>query len=201
MRDIAGKDIHNSGKYQCWQRILEFISHNGHSWPKNLHFPQSREVRIYEGDGWKPIREATQGERLAVWLLGGGDERKLTVDKFVLQDGRAYRTERAHHRLLEICAGLGDPEVAERAFGKNHAASIMAKEKNGWNPTSASLLLDIQKACVEHGHGGLWNSMDFDTKEVVSIDMKACYPACFQDMGDAKPYFGHPTQRNDPCID
>ncbi|MEW8688577.1 MAG: hypothetical protein AB2556_22415, partial [Candidatus Thiodiazotropha sp.] len=55
---------------------------------------------------------------------------------------------------------------------------------------------DIEKACVEHGHGGLWNSMNYDTREVVSIDVKACYPASF--MGEAKPYFerfGHPTHR------
>ena len=53
----------------------------------------------------------------------------------------------------------------------------MAKERNGWRPTPASHLPDIQKACVEHVHSGLWNSMDYDTKDVVSIDMKACYPA------------------------
>ncbi|MEW8689014.1 MAG: hypothetical protein AB2556_24610 [Candidatus Thiodiazotropha sp.] len=54
-------------------------------------------------------------------------------------------------------------------------------------PTPASLLPDIQKACVEHGHGGLWNSMGYDTREVVSIDMKACYSASFQGMGEANP--------------
>ena len=37
--------------------------------------------------------------------------------------------------------------------------------------------------------------MDYHTKEVVSIDMKACYPDFFQAMGEAKPYFGHPTWR------
>ena len=49
---------------------------------------------------------------------------------------------------------------------------------------------------MEHGHGGLWNLIDYDTWDVVSIDMKACYPASFQGMGEAKPYFerlGHPT--------
>ena len=38
--------------------------------------------------------------------------------------------------------------------------------------------------------------MDYDTRDIVSIDMKARYPASFQDMGEAKPYFerfGHPT--------
>ena len=74
----------------------------------------------------------------------------------------------------------------------------MAKERNDWKPTPDSLLDDIQKACVEHGHGGLWNSMDYDTRQVITIDMKACYPASFQGMGEAKPYFerfGHPTHR------
>ncbi|MEW8689366.1 MAG: hypothetical protein AB2556_26380 [Candidatus Thiodiazotropha sp.] len=51
----------------------------------------------------------------------------------------------------------------------------MAEKKNSWKPTSASLLPDIQKACVEHGHGRLWNWMGYDTREVVSIDMKAPY--------------------------
>ena len=75
----------------------------------------------------------------------------------------------------------------------------MAKEKNAWKPTPVSLLPDIQKACVEHGHGGLWNSMDYDTRDVDSIDMKACYPASFQGMGEAKPYieqFGHPSHHS-----
>jgi len=66
-------------------------------------------------------------------------------------------------RLQKVCAKLGDESIAEKAFGNTHAASIMAKEKSGWKPTPASLLDDIQKACVEHGHGGLWNSMDYDT--------------------------------------
>ena len=38
--------------------------------------------------------------------------------------------------------------------------------------------------------------MDYDTRDVVSIDMKARYPASYQGMGKAKPYFewfGHPT--------
>ena len=199
LRDIAGEDIYNSGKYQRGgngvRGKVEQIVQNGHAWSKDLHFPQSREVHFYEGDVWHAIREATYGIPLAVWLLGGQD-RQLSVDQFVLQDGRTYRTQEAHERLQAICARLGNSELAERAFGKNHAASIMAKEKNAWKPTPTSFLPDIQKACVEHGHGGLWNSMNYDTRDVVSIDMKACYPASFQGMGEAKPYFerfGHPS--------
>ncbi|MEW8689326.1 MAG: hypothetical protein AB2556_26180, partial [Candidatus Thiodiazotropha sp.] len=160
---------------------------------KDLHFPQSREVHIYEGDVWQAIREATRGQPIVVWLLGDQD-RRLLVDHIVLRDGRTYRTREAHERLQATCAKLGNPELAERAFGENHAASIMAKEKNNWEPTPASLLPDIQKACVEHGHGRL----GYDTREVVSIDMKACYPASFQGMGKAKPYFerfGHQIHR------
>ncbi|MEW8688557.1 MAG: hypothetical protein AB2556_22315 [Candidatus Thiodiazotropha sp.] len=92
----------------------------------------------YSGSNpWGPI---------AVWL---------SVDQFVLQDGRTFRTQGFYRRLRAICAKLDNYELAERTFGQNHAASIMAKEKNGWKPTQASLLPDIQKACVEHGHGGL----------------------------------------------
>ena len=197
LRDIAGEDIFNCGKYSR-NRSIELIYHKGHDWSKDLHFPQSREVRIYEGDVWHAIWEVTQGEPLAVWLLGSQD-RQLSVDQFVLQDGRTYRTREAHERLKAICAKLGNPELDERAFGENHAASIMAKERNGWKPTPAKLLPDIEKACVEHGHSGLWNSMGYDTREVTSIDMKASYPASFQGMGEAKPYFErfrHPTH---PC--
>ena len=38
--------------------------------------------------------------------------------------------------------------------------------------------------------------MDYDTRDVVSIDMKACYPAFFQGLGEPKPNnerFGHLT--------
>ncbi|MEW8689167.1 MAG: hypothetical protein AB2556_25375, partial [Candidatus Thiodiazotropha sp.] len=175
LRDTAGEDIFSSGKYgrggNGGHRSVELICHNGHAWPKDLHFPQSRAVHIYEGDAWQAIREAIRGQPIAVWLLGSQD-RRFSVDQFVLQDGRTYRTREAHERLQAICAKLGNPELAERAFSENHAASIVAKERNNWKPTPASLLPDIQKACVEHGHGGLWNSMGYNTREVVSIDIE-----------------------------
>ena len=195
LRDIAGKDIYNNGKYRSRGADMELIVHNGHAWPNNLHFSQSREVHFFEGYVWHVIRDATYGEPLAVWLLGGHD-RQLSVDQFVMQDARTYRTQEAHERLQAICARLGNPELAERAFGENHSANIMAKERNAWKLTPTSLLQDIQNACVEHGNGGLWNSIDYDTRDVVRIDMKAFYPASFQGMDEAKPYFerfGHPT--------
>jgi len=78
LRDITGEDVYNSGKYQREHRHIELIFHNGHAWSKDLHFPQFREVHLYEGEA---IRQATRREPKAVWLLGGGPEgRQLTVD-------------------------------------------------------------------------------------------------------------------------
>ena len=155
LRDIAGEDILISGNYHHCRWKVELICHNGHAWPKDLHFLQSREVHIYEGNVWHAIREVTQGEPLAVWLLGG---RQLSVDQLVLQDGRTYRHERPTKDSKRSAPNWATLNLL-RAFGENHAASIMAKERNGWKPTPAKLLPDIEKACVEHGHGGLWNSM------------------------------------------
>ena len=143
LRDIAGEDIYNSGKYQRGgngvRGKVELIVHNGHAWSKDFYFPQSREIHFYEGNVWQAIRDATHSLPLAVWHLGGHD-RQLSVDQFVLQDGRTYRAQEAHERLQAICVRLGNPELAERAFGENHGAIIMAKEKNASKPTPASLL-------------------------------------------------------------
>ena len=73
LRDITGADICNSGKYQrhgnkTYSKI-ELIVHNGHAWSSELHFPQSREVHIYEGNVSDAIREATRDEPVMAWLL------------------------------------------------------------------------------------------------------------------------------------
>ena len=39
LRDIAGEDIYNSGKFQSRGADIELIYHNGHAWSNNLHFP------------------------------------------------------------------------------------------------------------------------------------------------------------------
>ena len=73
--------------------------------------------------------------------------------------------------------------------------SFRGCEKNVWKPKPANLLGMVQNGCVEHGHGGLWCFPDYHVKEVVSIDMKACYPASFQGHREAAPWFqrfGHP---------
>ena len=129
--DITGADLYNSGKYQHsgWKSIALTL-HDGHAWGKNLQFPQAREVVIYEGDVWEAIREAMQGEPKAIWVLGGGQDKRLTVDQFVLEDGRTYRTAQTHDALLKACRVLAseDPEaLAQKVFGQNHAASVVTK--------------------------------------------------------------------------
>jgi len=57
----------------------------------------------------------------------------------------------------------------------SNAASKMAKDWNGWNPTPNPLLVVIKISCMEHGHDGLWNFMTY----IISIDMKACHLASF----------------------
>ena len=221
VRDIAGADLYNSGKYRHGgngvRGVVEITLHNGHAWGADLQFPQAREVAIYEGDVWSAIQEATQGEPKAIWVLGGGDtkcHKRLTVDQFVLEDGRTYRTLETHDRLLKACRPLApeDPEaLANKVFGENHAASVVARERNVWKPTPVNLLDMVEDACVEHGHGGLWNAKNYHVDEVVSIDMRSCYPASMggaewfegqgeaaQGLGEAAPWyrrFGHPRHR------
>ena len=131
---------------------------------------------------WEAIPEATQGELKAVWVLGGGQDKRLTVDQFVLEDGQTYRTVQTHDALLKACRALApeDPEaLAQKVFGENHAASMFTKERNNWKPTPVHLLEVAQAGCVEHGHGGLWNAPNYHINDVVSIDMHSCYPTSF----------------------
>lgn len=107
------------------------------------------------------------------------------MDKFILEDGRVYRTRVKHQKIQEVCRDLADVALAEKAFCLSHAASIKAREQNERKPTPARFLEDVQSSCVEHGHGGLWNSMSYNTKDVISIDMKSCYPASFQGKVEA----------------
>lgn len=208
VRDITGADLYNSGKYQRGgngiRGVVELTLHNGHAWGADLSFPQAREVHLYEGDVWEAIQNATRDEPKAVWVLGGGGDsksRRLTVDQFVLEDGRVFRTQETHDSLLKACRVLApeDPEaLAQKVFGENHAASVVAMKKNGWKPTPVNILGMVQSACVEHGHGGLWNAAAYNVDDVVSIDMKACYPASLQGQGEAAPWFqrfGHPKHR------
>jgi len=90
LRDIAGEDIYNSGRFRAsrWRPV-----DNGHAWSKDLHFSPKHRGPHLRGRCMEAIREATQNGPKAVWLLGGQD-RQLTVDQFVLQDGRTYMTRK-----------------------------------------------------------------------------------------------------------
>ena len=202
LRDIAGEDIYNSGKYGRGgngnHRPVELIVHSGHTWSRELHFPQSREVHFYEGNVWQVIREATQNEPTAVWVLGGEQERQLSVDQFVLQDGHTYRTREAHERLQKVCDELGDPAIAERAFEVNHAASIVAKEKE-------SLEADLSRSSKRHPES-LCRARPRWSLELNGLryERRCQHPhedllsRLLPGLGEAKPYFerfGHPTHR------
>ena len=132
-KDIAGENIYNSGKYgrggNGGHRPIELIYHNGHAWSKDLHFPQTRRVYIYEGDVWEAIQPATKTRPTAVWRLGG-EGRQLNVDQFILQDGRTFRTQETPNRLKKECRHLSDESLVDRASNVSHAASIKAREIN-----------------------------------------------------------------------
>ena len=141
---------------------------------------------------WEAIREARQGEPKSVWVLGGGQDKRLTVDQFVLEDGRTYRTAQTHDALLKACRALApeDPEaLAQKVFGENQATSVVTKERNNWKPKPVNLLEVAQAGCVEHGHGGLWNAPNYHINDVVAINMHSCYPASFMGKGEAAPRF------------
>ena len=89
----------------------------------------------------------------SLWRSGAwAADRRLMADQFI--PCRTFRMREMHKRLQAASTKLGNPELADKAFGESHAASIMAKEKNGWKPTPANLIKVIQKVCVEHGRGG-----------------------------------------------
>ncbi|CAG8854763.1 21274_t:CDS:2, partial [Gigaspora margarita] len=59
----------------------------------------------------------------------------------------------------------------------NHARSRLANEINEWYPISGKINNDIKQACVEHGHGGCWNTPNYHINDIICIDMKECYLA------------------------
>ena len=151
IRDIAGEGIFNSGKYQSRGGKVELIVHNGHAWGKDLHFPAARQVEYYE---------ATAGDPKAVWVLGGGDDKKLNpeyVSQFVLVDGRVFRPREKHLEITEACrkyvAADRAEELAAKIFSEAGAAARIARDNNGWKPAPRPLLEDVQRACVEFGSG------------------------------------------------
>lgn len=113
LRGIAGEDIYNSGKYGRCNYASILLSTMIMPGPKICIYPtavKSTSLRVMSGrpSGKLPV---TQGKPLAVWLLGGQD-RQFTVDQFMLQDDRTYRTQEVRRRLQALCANLGDESLA-----------------------------------------------------------------------------------------
>ncbi|CAG8645838.1 9023_t:CDS:2, partial [Racocetra persica] len=124
-------------------------------------YQTDRMVEYYNDNAWKAINKALQGPQ-AIWLIGLElREREIleeiqSIFQFVLEDGL---------------------ELAEQVFGANHARDKLANEINDWHLTPASVHENIKQSCVKHGHGGYWNTPNYQVEDVVCIDMKECYPA------------------------
>ncbi|CAG8856193.1 36281_t:CDS:2, partial [Gigaspora margarita] len=87
-------------------------------------------------------------------------------------------------------------DLVEQVFEANHAGSRLANEINEWYPISGKINDDIKQACVEHGHGGCWNTPNYHINNIICIDMKECYPASMRGQEECAPWFnrfGHPT--------
>ncbi|RHZ52865.1 hypothetical protein Glove_456g39 [Diversispora epigaea] len=150
-----------------------------------------------------------------------GDESQR-ISQFVLEDGRTFRTWKKHTEIIESCKQLVDDainwqfqeniineekkliiseslkvvDLAEQVFGANHAGSRLANEINEWHPITGKINNTIKQACIEYGHGGCWNSPDYNVNDVICIDMKECYPASMRGQGECITWFkrfGHPT--------
>ena len=200
IRDIAGVDLLNSGKKYRVNRLtpIEVVLHNGHAWGANLHFPQvekSTFTKVMCGrPSKKPLGISRKRFGFSVGtrylLLTNSDSRMVVLTEHARP--MKVLSERArcwHRRILRPWPSAPSVRTTLRAsWPKNGTAGSRPGPLEG----------DIQKACVENGHGGLWSLMDYDTRDVVSIDMKSCFPASFQGEGEAKPYFerfGHPSHR------
>ncbi|CAG8553894.1 12053_t:CDS:10, partial [Racocetra fulgida] len=173
--DITYGTIFNSKKYRSGKyEEIEMVVHNGHAFPRNQHFPRNRMVEYYKDDTWEAINNALQGPQ-AIWLMGNIiNEKKRSI-------------------LLE---SLKVVDLAEQVFGANHAGSRLANEINKWYPISEKINENIKRACVEHGHGGRWNTPNYHINDIICIDMKECYLASMRGQGECTPWFnrfGHPT--------
>jgi len=136
-----------------------------------------------------------------------------SIAQFALEDGRTFRIWLKHLDIIKVCKelfmdavdwqcqegiiskekkrdfleSLKVVKLAEQVFRANHAGSRLANEINEWRPTPASMQENIGQACVEHGHGGRWNAPNYQTGDVVCIDMKECYLASMRGQGECSP--------------
>ncbi|CAG8546369.1 7872_t:CDS:2 [Ambispora gerdemannii] len=164
-----------SGKYRTGRfEEIEMVVHNGHTFPRNHHFPRDRMVEYYSDNAWKAINKALQGPQ------------------FVLEDGRTFRTWMKHTDIIKACK-----ELFEDAVDWQFQEGIINEERKQESLESLKIVeLAEQQFCVEHGHGGRWNAPNYQVGDVVCIDMKECYPASMRGQGECSPWFkrfGHLT--------
>lgn len=179
VKDITGGYIYpGTHKYGGRGAPIFIYQHNGHAW-RELRFPRKKEVVLYDDS---PIQEVSKEN--GIWFMDEWGR------QFMTQDGTLYRPRSEHEAIMEQCAALGE-DFSEQVLSINSLDFAAARKRNGWVPTGNK---DVAAACVEHGHGGLWN-MEYVQTEYVSLDMKHCYPASFKGLGDCKSYYdkyGHP---------
>ena len=100
LRDNAGEDIYNSGKYgrggNGGHQPINLIYHNGHAWSKVLHFPQTREVHQTA----VVVKHAFILEPVAQCTLV---ERHITVQEFKVEWGEEAITEDIGGGLVSNC--------------------------------------------------------------------------------------------------
>ena len=122
------------------------------------------------------------------------------MSQFVLVDGRVFRPREKHFEITEACrkyvAADRAEKLAAKIFSEAGAAARIARENKGWKHTPRPVLEDVQRACVDFGHCGLWLSPGgYNAQDVVG--MMASKTGAFQGKGDCAPYFqpfGHPIQ-------
>ena len=186
-RRISVQDIMNqyiypgADKYQKAGPPIKIYQHNGHAW-REIRFPRCTSVVPYDDN---PLHSMLHEK--SIWLLDDDG------DQFITQDGTLYWPKEEHRHIQEACDLIGE-DFSEEVFSSNSLNFLCAKKRNGWRPTAAAFKEEIANACVEHGHGGLWN-IAYDYAKYVFLDMKHCYPASFRGLGECSTYyqaFGHP---------
>ena len=197
--DIMGGFIYpGTHKYNGAGPAIKIYQHNGHAW-RDVRFPRKKRVEVYEKvnplwtefdiegnilhDGSDFIKENS------IWLLDAEGT------QFITQDGTLYRPQIEDEKIKKACEVLGE-DFREEVFCSSSLDFVAARKRNNWKPTPKELP-EIAKACVEHGHGGLWN-MEYKKEDYVSLDMKHCYPASFKGLGDCEEYYkryGHPDSQ------
>ena len=75
LRDIAGEDIYNNGKYRSRGADMELFVHNGHAWPKDYGVPRGSKALI----------------RVDPYIKNTGQHVKIRVDPYIYGSTRTLR--------------------------------------------------------------------------------------------------------------